>query len=139
MLLRITVAGGGLLFMLTTYSAHFVMPELYYDGPHGPPPFRDQLPSIILSFGIGALLMTPQRWTRRAWLFWPRLTIYILIAVLLVERAHWGILAGLDGGRSWHIFPASVFGGLFGVALPICLLWSRRLQGMPTTPVEAAA
>ncbi len=130
MLLRVVVAGVGLLVILGTYSAHFTMPELFYDEAPGPPPLRDQFPTIILSFGIGALLMTPHRWTRRAWLFWPRLTIYTLIAVFLTFTAYSGILAGLDGGRSWHIYPVSVFAGLFGVALPLCLLWSRRLQRM---------
>lgn len=128
LVMRIGIAGAGLLFVLATLSSHFLTPELYYDEAPGPPPLREQLPDIILSLGMGVLLMVPHRWTQRAWLFWPRLAIYGLVAAFCLWRAIEGVVAGLRGGKSWHIFPASVVLGCIGVALPLCLLWSQRLR-----------
>ena len=126
--MRIGMAGAGLLVVLATLSSHFLMPELYYDEAPGPPPLREQLPGILAGFGIGILLMVPHRWTQRSWLFWPRLAVYGLIAAFSLWRAIEGVLAGLAGGKSWHIFPASILIGCIGLALPLCLLWSRRLR-----------
>lgn len=125
---RVAIAGAGLLAVVGTLTSHFLMPELYYDEAPGPPPLREQLPAILSGFGIGILLMVPHRWTRRAWLFWPRLAVYGLIAALLFWRAIEGVRSGLAGGKSWHIFPASIVIACIGLALPLCLLWSRRLR-----------
>lgn len=128
LVLRIGIAGAGLLVVLATLSSHFLTPELYYDEAPGPPPLREQLPAIISGVGIGILLMVPHRWTRHAWLFWSRLAIYGFIAAFALWRAGEGVLAGLAGGKSWHIFPVSIVMGCIGLAVPLCLLWSRRLR-----------
>jgi hypothetical protein len=128
LVMRIGIAGAGLLVVLATLSSHFLTPELYYDEAPGPPPLREQLPAILSGVGIGLLVMVPHRWTRHAWLFWPRLAVYALIAAFCLWRAIEGVLEGLGGAKSWHIFPASVVIGCIGVALPLCLLWSRRLR-----------
>lgn len=128
LVVRIGIAGAGSVAVLATLSSHFLMPELYYDQAPGPPPLREQLPAILSGVGIGILLMVPHRWTRRARLFWPRLLIYGLIALFLLWRAIEGVLAGMAGGKSWHIFPASIVMGCIGLALPLCLLWSQRLR-----------
>lgn len=126
--MRIGIAGVGLLGICVTLSSHFLTPELYFDEAPGPPPLREQLPAILLGVGVGILLIVPHRWTRYAWLFWPRLAVYGLIAVFLLWRGTQGMLAGMFGGKSWHIFPASIVIGCTGLALPICLPWSRRLR-----------
>lgn len=128
LVLRIGIAAAGLLVILATLSSHFLTPELYYDEARGPPPLREQLPAILSGVGIGILLMVPHRWTQRAWLFWPRLGIYGFVAAFSLWRAVEGVVAGFGGGKSWHIFPASIVIGCIGVALPLCLLWSRRLR-----------
>jgi hypothetical protein len=128
LILRTGIAIVGLFVVLATLSSHLFMPDLYYDEPPGPPPLRTRIPEIILGLAVGVLLLVPHRWTRRAWLFWPRLAFYSTLAVYLLWRAVEGILAGLGSGKSWHIFPASVIFGFIGLALPLCFLWSRRLQ-----------
>src|SRR5690606_14920862 len=128
LVLRIGIAGAGLLWVLATLSSHLLMPALYYDQAPGPPPLRDRLPDIVLSCAIGLLLMVPHRWTRSVRLFWPRLAIYGCIAAFALWRAIEGVWAGLAGEKSWHIIPASIMIGCIGVALPLCLLWSRRLR-----------
>lgn len=129
LVMRTGIAGAGLLFVLATLSAHVLTPGLYYDEAPGPPPIRAQLPAILSGVALGILLMVPHRWTQPAWRFWPRLAAYGFIAAFMVWRAIEGVVIGPAGGKSWHIVPASVVMGCIGLALPLCLLWSRRFRG----------
>jgi hypothetical protein len=127
--LRIGIALVGLLVIVLWILSEFIAPKFFYmDTPGGVPPLRDRLPGIIVGLGIGVLLCLPHRWTRQNWLFWPRLGIYCILAVYLLWLGVDGIVAGLAGGKSWHIFPVSVIAGCIGVSLPLCLLWARRIR-----------
>lgn len=129
-ILRTGIAIAGLLWIAMTLSSHFLLPELLYDQAPGPPPVRVRLLGIILNIGLGVLLAVPHHWTRRAWLYWPRQVVYCALAVFLLWKTSQGALAYIGGGKSWQILPAAMTLGTIGLALPLCLLWSRRMRRM---------
>lgn len=124
---RAGIVLAGLALIGITLSSNFVTPALLYDVPPGPPPMRERLPRIILGVAIGMLLCTPHRWTVRGVLFWSRLAVYVALAGFILLRAGQGIVAWLAGGKSPVIVPVSVVLASVAVALPLCLLWSRRI------------
>jgi hypothetical protein len=125
-LVRALIAVAGVIWILATIVAELMMPGLAYDHLSEPPPLPDRLPGIALSLGMGLLLCVPHRWTC-GWAFYLRLLVYGFLSFRLLYVAIRGVVDGLAGGKSWHIFPASAAFALLGVALPLCLVWSRRL------------
>lgn len=126
--LRALVGALGALIFAATLFFELAAPDLaYLDEVGPPPPLRARLPTIFVGVGLGALLCVPHRWTPRGPLFGCRVALYFALAILTTWRAAGAFGAGLAGGRSWHIFPASLLLACVGVTLPVCLLWSRRI------------
>jgi hypothetical protein len=129
LLLRLAVVGVGASIIFATIATDFMMPELYYDEMPGPPPLRERLPDIVLSFAVGLLLMVPNRWTSRGWMFWCRLGVYIILSGMLLWPAARLLLDGIDPGKSRKaVFAATALYVFAAVAIPICFVWSRRIR-----------
>lgn len=116
-----------LIFIVPTILLHILAPEIVYsEGPI--PPLRDRVLYIVIILAIGVAICIPYRWTLRTSVFWSRFAVYLAIAGYFNWMAINGIIAGLGGGKSPEIFPTSILFACFGLALPLCLLWSRRVE-----------
>jgi hypothetical protein len=131
---RLAVALAGL-FVLSSVASDVFLPEIRSASTPAPP-LRDRLPWIIAPGAAGVLMLLPNRWTRRAGLFWPRLALHVGIGACALWLAGTSAAAGWAGGRSWHIFPVSAAFACVGVGVPLCLIWSRRLGSVPAYSVH---
>lgn len=125
---RIAIALVGIFVIMATLTTQFIMPGLLY-GDQSVPPLIDRLPGTLLGIGLGLLLCLPNGWMTQRPVFLVRMAIYALVAVVACLLAALGLRAGLASQRSWHMIPVSALTALFGLAVPACLLWSRRFRG----------
>lgn len=87
----------------------------------GTPVWHRDLESLGL-FGFVFLLTPPNRWTQKPVLLGPRLLLHLLAGTFLGMATYRFVRqSGMDEPLPW-------IWALIGIALPICLLWSRRIH-----------
>lgn len=114
------------LFLVTTSVLSFVFPTIFHsESAHSP------LGDKILDFGLlvyGALLLTPFRWLKRAYVFQVTLLVFTIGILWSVYTSFASIIGLLQGRQSLLILPVSATFFLLVLMAPGALLMRRRLD-----------
>jgi hypothetical protein len=119
------VLACGVFVLLATIASQALTAELYYD--QGPvPPWQDRIIDVAAGLVYALLLILPNRWSPRGWLFKIRLTLLMLSSLWLCSRVAVGVYDLIQGRRHWLILPASAFALALAILAPVTLLAARR-------------
>lgn len=124
LLIRGYVFACGLIIAVSTFVSHFILPELFFEA--APPPFSEQLPFIVISFGYALLLLIPHRWTLHGPLFYGKLLLLLITSTYLAVISVVGFLDYLNGTKHWMIIPVSLCTMILAIGAPATLLIRRR-------------